>query len=172
MNELKLYHRIGNFSIQIQLLIIKMLKKIYPNLWPLTDRNIDYLVDVYNLMKDCNCFHCRYITFPYTLLFVYKDYPNFTFIRYHIFYLHRVKNISYSQGLIPVLPTELKDHIYRFHVNHKVLQKQFLHNELFLFFMINSPFIMCILREEFPDHFKCLSLDNLDFLAMFYQCVT
>jgi hypothetical protein len=46
MNELKLYHRIGNFSIQIQLLIIKMLKKIYPNLWPLTDRNIDYLVDV------------------------------------------------------------------------------------------------------------------------------
>jgi hypothetical protein len=27
MNELKLYHRIGNFSIQIQLLIIKMLKK-------------------------------------------------------------------------------------------------------------------------------------------------
>ena len=36
------------------------------------------------------------------------------------------------------------------------------------FFMINSPFIMCILREEFPDHFKCLSLDNLDFLAMFY----
>jgi hypothetical protein len=96
MNELKLYHRIGNFSIQIQLLIIKMLKKIYPNLWPLTDRNIDYLVDVYNLMKDCNCFHCRYITFPYTLLIVYKDYPNFTFIRYHIFYLHRVKNISYS----------------------------------------------------------------------------
>ena len=27
MNELKLYHRIGNFSIQIQLLITKMLKK-------------------------------------------------------------------------------------------------------------------------------------------------
>jgi hypothetical protein len=27
---------------------------------------------------------------------------------------------------------------------------------------------MCILREEFPDHFKCMSLDNLDFLVMFY----
>jgi hypothetical protein len=37
---------------------------MYPDLWPLTDRNIAYLVDVYNLMKDCNCFHCRYITFP------------------------------------------------------------------------------------------------------------
>ena len=35
MNELKLYHRIGNFSIQIKLLIIKMLKKMYPDLWPL-----------------------------------------------------------------------------------------------------------------------------------------
>jgi hypothetical protein len=74
MNELKLYHRIGNFSIQIQLLIIKMITKIYPNLWPLTDRNIDYLVDVYNLMKDCNCFHCRYITFPYTLQRLSKFY--------------------------------------------------------------------------------------------------
>jgi len=27
---------------------------------------------------------------------------------------------------------------------------------------------MCILREEFPDHFKCLSLDNLDLLTMLY----
>ena len=47
-----------------------MLNKMYPDLWPLTDSNIDYLVDVYNLMKDCNCFcfHCRYITFPYTFL--------------------------------------------------------------------------------------------------------
>ena len=95
MNELKLYHRIGNFSIQVQLLIINMLRKLYPDLWPLTDRNIVYLVDEYNLMEDCSCFHCRYITFPYTLLFCYKDYPNFTFIRYHIFYLQRVKNISY-----------------------------------------------------------------------------
>jgi len=68
--------------------------------------------------------------------------------------------------LLQVLPLELKEHIYRFHVKHRVLQKQFLHNELFLFFMINSHFIMCILREEFPDHFKCLSLDNLDFLTM------
>jgi hypothetical protein len=34
--------------------------------------------------------------------------------------------------------------------------------------MINSHFIVCILREEFPDHFKCLSLDNLDLLAMLY----
>ena len=84
MNELKLYHRIGNFSIQVQHLIINMLRKLYPDLWPLTDRNIVYLVDEYNLMEDCRCFHCRYITFPYTLLFRYKDYPNFTFIRYHI----------------------------------------------------------------------------------------
>jgi hypothetical protein len=50
MNELKLYHRIGNFSIQVQLLIINMLRKLYPDLWPLTDRNIVYLVD---LMEDC-----------------------------------------------------------------------------------------------------------------------
>lgn len=27
---------------------------------------------------------------------------------------------------------------------------------------------MFILREEFPDHFKCLNLDSLDFLVMFY----
>ena len=94
---------------------------MYPDLWPLTDRNIAYLVDVYNLMKDCNCFHCRYITFPYSLLFHYKYYPNFTFIRYHIFYLQRVKNISYFKGSIQVLHTELKEYIYRFHVNHRVL---------------------------------------------------
>ena len=78
------------------------------------------------------------------------------------------KNLSYFSGLIQVLPTELKEHIYIFHVNHRVLQKQFLHNELFLFFMIDSHFIMFILREVFPDKFKCLSLDNLDFLVMFY----
>ena len=29
MNELKLYHKIGNFSIQIQLLISNMLNKLY-----------------------------------------------------------------------------------------------------------------------------------------------
>jgi len=34
--------------------------------------------------------------------------------------------------------------------------------------MIDSHFIMFILREVFPDKFKCLSLDNLDFLVMFY----
>ena len=120
MNELKLYHRIGNFSIKVQLLIINMLRKLYPDLWPLTDRNIDYLVDAYNLMEDCSCFHCRYITFLYTLLFHYKNYPNFTCIRYHIFYLQKVKNISYFKGSIQVLPTEWKDYIYRFHVNHRV----------------------------------------------------
>lgn len=70
--------------------------------------------------------------------------------------------------MIQGLPTELNEHIYRFHVKHRVLQKQFLHNELFLFFMIDCPFIMFILREEFPDHFKCLNLDSLDFLVMFY----
>jgi hypothetical protein len=43
MNELKLYHRIVNFSVPIQLLIISMLKKLYPELWPLTKRNINYL---------------------------------------------------------------------------------------------------------------------------------
>ena len=66
------------------------------------------------------------------------------------------------------LPTELNEHIYKFHVKHRALQNKFLHNELFLFFMKDCPFIMCILREEFPDHFKCLHLDNLDFLVMFY----
>lgn len=88
MNELKLYHRIGNFSIPIQLLIINMLKKLYPDLWPLTKRNMNYLIDVYNLMEDCNCFHCRYITFPFRLLFRYRNFPDLSFIRYHIFYLH------------------------------------------------------------------------------------
>ena len=34
--------------------------------------------------------------------------------------------------------------------------------------MINNHFIIFILREVFPDKFKCMSLDNLDFLAMFY----
>jgi hypothetical protein len=82
MNELKLYHRLGNFSIQIQLLIINVLKKLYPDLWPLTKRNINYLVNVYNLMEDCNCFHCRYITYPYSLLFRYRDFPNLSFIWY------------------------------------------------------------------------------------------
>ena len=61
---------------------------MYPDWWSLTDRNIDYLVDVYNLMKDCNCFHCIYITYPYSLLFRYRDFPNLSFIRYHIFYMH------------------------------------------------------------------------------------
>jgi hypothetical protein len=56
----------------------------------------------------------------------------------------------------------LKEHIYKFHVKKK------LHNELFLFFMIDNHFIMFILREVFPDKFKCMSLDNLDFLVMFY----
>jgi hypothetical protein len=59
MNELKLYHRIDNFSIQIHLLIINMLKRLYHDLWPLTDSNIYYLVDAYNLMEDCSFFHCR-----------------------------------------------------------------------------------------------------------------
>jgi hypothetical protein len=27
---------------------------------------------------------------------------------------------------------------------------------------------VCILREEFSDHFKCLSLDHFDFLTMPY----
>jgi hypothetical protein len=89
MNELKLYHRLGNFSIQIQLLIINILKNLYPDLWPLTKRNINYLVDVYNLMEDCSCFHCRYITYPYSLLFRYGDFPNLSFIRYHIFYMQK-----------------------------------------------------------------------------------
>jgi hypothetical protein len=89
MNELKLYHRLGNFSIQIQLLIINVLKKLYPDLWPLTKRNVNYLVDVYNLMEDCSCFHCRYITYPYSLLFRYRDFPNLSFIRYHIFYMQK-----------------------------------------------------------------------------------
>ena len=35
-------------------------------------------------------------------------------------------------------------------------------------FMIDVHFIMFILREAFPDQFKCMSLDNLDFLVMFY----
>jgi hypothetical protein len=52
MNELKLYHRIANFSVPIQLLIISMLKKLYPELWPLTKRNINYLIDVYNLINE------------------------------------------------------------------------------------------------------------------------
>ena len=34
--------------------------------------------------------------------------------------------------------------------------------------MIDNHFIMFILREVFPDKFKCMSLDNLDFLVMFY----
>jgi hypothetical protein len=59
MNELKLYHRIDNFSIQIHLLIINMLKRLYHDLWHLIDSNIDYLVDAYNLMEDCSCCHCR-----------------------------------------------------------------------------------------------------------------
>jgi hypothetical protein len=87
MNELKLYHRIVNFSVPIQLLIISMLKKLYPELWPLTKRNINYLIDVYNLMKDCNCVHCKYITYHYILLFCYRYFPNLSFIRYHIFYM-------------------------------------------------------------------------------------
>ena len=62
----------------------------------------------------------------------------------------------------------MKQHIYTFHVKHRVLQKQFLDNELFLYFMIDNHFIMFILREVFPDKFKCMSLDNLDFLVMFY----
>ena len=44
MNELKLYHRIANFSVPIQLLIIRMLNKLYPELWPLTKRNSNYLI--------------------------------------------------------------------------------------------------------------------------------
>jgi hypothetical protein len=32
--------------------------------------------------------------------------------------------------------------------------------------MIDNHFIMFILREVFPDKFKCMSLDNLDFLVM------
>jgi hypothetical protein len=36
------------------------------------------------------------------------------------------------------------------------------------FFMIDNHFIMFILREVFSDKFKCMSLDNLDFLVMFY----
>jgi hypothetical protein len=62
----------------------------------------------------------------------------------------------------------LKQHIYKFHVKHRVLPKQFLDNELFLYFMIDNHFIMFILREVFLDKFKCMSLDNLDFLVMFY----
>jgi hypothetical protein len=87
MNELKLYHKIGNFSVPIQLLIISMLKQLYPELWSLTKRNINYLIDVYNLMKDCNCFHSKYITYPYILLLSYIYFPNFSIIRYHIFYM-------------------------------------------------------------------------------------
>ena len=62
----------------------------------------------------------------------------------------------------------MKEHLYKFHVNHRGLQKKYLHNELFLFFMIDNHCIMFILREVFPDRFKCMSLDNLDFLVMFY----
>ena len=75
MNELKSYHRIDNFSTPIQLLIMSMLKKWYPELWSLTKGNINYLIDVYNLMKDCNCFHCKYITHPYIPLLSYRYFP-------------------------------------------------------------------------------------------------
>jgi hypothetical protein len=34
--------------------------------------------------------------------------------------------------------------------------------------MIDNHFIMFILREVFHDKFKCMRLDNLDFLVMFY----
>ena len=87
MNELKLYRKIANFSVPIQLLIISMLKQLYPELWPLTKRNINYLIDVYNLMKDCNCFHSKYINYPYIRLFSYRYFPNVSFIKIHIFYL-------------------------------------------------------------------------------------
>ena len=76
MNELKLYHIIANFSVPIQLLAISMSKKLYPELWPLTKGNINHLIDLYNLMKDCNCFHCIHITNPYILLFSYIYSPN------------------------------------------------------------------------------------------------
>jgi hypothetical protein len=38
----------------------KHVKKLYSELWPLTKRNISHLIDVYNLMKDCNCFHWNF----------------------------------------------------------------------------------------------------------------
>jgi hypothetical protein len=52
--------------------------------------------------------------------------------------------------------------------NIEFYKNNFLHNELFLFFMIDNHFIMFILRDVFPDKFKCMSLDNLDVLVMFY----
>jgi hypothetical protein len=63
---IKIYHIIANFSVPIQLLIIRMLTHLYPELWPLTKRNINYLRDVYNWMKECHCVHCKYITYPYS----------------------------------------------------------------------------------------------------------
>ena len=58
---------------------------------------------------------------------------------------------SQNPLLVRGIPTELKEHLYQFQVKHRVLQKQFLHNELFLFFMIDNHCIMLILREVFPE---------------------
>jgi hypothetical protein len=73
-------------------------------------------------------------------------------------YVAKQKNIGVSDMftvkthlLVWGIPTELKEHLYKFQVKHRVLQKQFLHNELFLFFMIDNHFIMFILREVFPE---------------------
>jgi hypothetical protein len=41
-------------------------------------------------------------------------------------------------------------------------------NKITPFLKANNLILMFILREVFSDKFKCMSLDNLDFLVMFY----